>query len=768
MADIQVGKGYVQIIPSMHGIAGSIARLIEPESAKAGSRSGQTMGERMTGALSRSLQGSGKVMTKFGGFMTSKVTKPALGAGTALMGLTLWKGLGRLRGLDMAQAKLRGIGIQGERLNKVMDTVTETVTGTAFTTAEATNVAATAIASGVKEGKDLEFYLKNVANAAAFANIPLTDMGGIFAKVQAKGRLTGDVLQQLGAHGIGAAGIIAEEFGKTPDVIEEMVSRGEISAEMFYQAMDNYMGGAAKEVGDTWDVALTNIGSRLAILGEKFLGNWKDQTGAFYVLKDALQDVLDFILTLNDKAEELGKKFGSALSEIIEDAKTLIGYWNSLDENTRKLVTNAVAGFGAIAVAIGPLLKIAGPLTGLAGKVMGTVDNTVASIAERLGKFSGGVLTGGSKFLSVFLQLFGAAPFIGAVLLLFGLLQQTFGEQINALFTLMQTKGPQIIDGFIQGAIAKIPDLILLGAELIANLMDTITALLPSIIEGGIQIVTSLIVGLIQALPTLIPAAFRMIWTLFESIINNLPTIIQGGMEILSALIDGVFKMLPMVGPAMTTVIVGIAGAIARNLPQILMQGVQLMLRLLAGIIQALPAVLAAIPGLLWQIANGFMEYDWLSVGKDIIAGIASGISSAGHQLWKAAKEVLGGFKEQVLSYFGIKSPSRWARDMVGRFIPQGIAVGIEKDGDSIQKSFNRLADQLVNPFDTDYSLDMTSDLERQISKQAVRFSGSQTSGVSSKENNITINNYSPESLTEREIARQTELTMKRLAFELR
>jgi len=80
-----------------------------------------------------------------------------------------------------------------------------------------------------------------------------------------------------------------------------------------------------------------------------------------------------------------------------------------------------------------------------------------------------------------------------------------------------------------------------------------------------------------------------------------------------------------------------------------------------------------------------------------IIEGIASGIGSAAGALWKAAKSVLGGFKDKVLGFFGIHSPSRWMRDMVGINLTDGIGVGIDKGERSLIKTATSMSNSLAN-----------------------------------------------------------------------
>ena len=80
------------------------------------------------------------------------------------------------------------------------------------------------------------------------------------------------------------------------------------------------------------------------------------------------------------------------------------------------------------------------------------------------------------------------------------------------------------------------------------------------------------------------------------------------------------------------------------------------------------------------------------SIGRDIVKGIWNGISGAGswlkNQISGFANGVISGFKKA----FKIHSPSRLMRDEIGKFIPQGIAVGIEADANSVYDSLDNLA----------------------------------------------------------------------------
>lgn len=69
-----------------------------------------------------------------------------------------------------------------------------------------------------------------------------------------------------------------------------------------------------------------------------------------------------------------------------------------------------------------------------------------------------------------------------------------------------------------------------------------------------------------------------------------------------------------------------------------------------------------------------------MSIGRNIVHGIWNGITGAAgwlrNKIFGFANNIIGGFK----SAFGIHSPSRRMRDMVGKYIPQGISVGIDAE----------------------------------------------------------------------------------------
>lgn len=86
-----------------------------------------------------------------------------------------------------------------------------------------------------------------------------------------------------------------------------------------------------------------------------------------------------------------------------------------------------------------------------------------------------------------------------------------------------------------------------------------------------------------------------------------------------------------------------------------------------------------------------------LSIGSDIVHGLWNGIKDAGSWL----KDKIMGFGEGIINgfkkAFGINSPSKVMRDEVGKWLPPGIAEGIEKNAKVAQRAMRNLSRSLVD-----------------------------------------------------------------------
>ncbi|MBM4496335.1 tape measure protein [Rhodococcus hoagii] len=148
-----------------------------------------------------------------------------------------------------------------------MDNALASVKGTAFGLGDAAGLAGTMVASGIKPGQELETVLKRVADSAAVSGSTLEDMGLIWGKAAAKGKLDGEIVAQLLERQIPIYDILGKKMGKNAEEVADMVSKGKVSFKDFSDAMNDKLGGGAVKMGDSFKGAVDNMGAALGRLG---------------------------------------------------------------------------------------------------------------------------------------------------------------------------------------------------------------------------------------------------------------------------------------------------------------------------------------------------------------------------------------------------------------------------------------------------------------------------------------------------------------------
>lgn len=84
------------------------------------------------------------------------------------------------------------------------------------------------------------------------------------------------------------------------------------------------------------------------------------------------------------------------------------------------------------------------------------------------------------------------------------------------------------------------------------------------------------------------------------------------------------------------------------------------------------------------------------SIGGQIVSGIASGIAGAAGQVVSALGGVVNQAVEHAKSMLGIHSPSRVMRDLIGKNIARGVAVGIEDETATAVSAVRAMSAQVV------------------------------------------------------------------------
>lgn len=272
--------------------------------------------------------------------------------------------------------------------------------------------------------------------------------------------------------------------------------------------------------------------------------------------------------------------------------------------------------------------------------------------------------------------------------------QLTQGFEENGVSGMIQAAG-NIVNGLFTGMMENAPLLISTGMELLNQFLLGIATGVPALITKGFEIVTQLVLGILQNLPQLITQGAAVITNFVNGLLSSLPSVLQSGVQMILRLVDGIINNLPSIVSAAAQAIVRFIASIASNLPQIIATGNKIIAELAVGLIKAIPSLVSKIPQIISAIKDAFLSVDWLSVGVNIIKGIASGVASAAGQLVDAAVSAATDALNWVKSKLGIHSPSRVFRDQVGKNMALGIGVGFE---DNIPyKDMEKQANKMVS-----------------------------------------------------------------------
>ena len=277
----------------------------------------------------------------------------------------------------------------------------------------------------------------------------------------------------------------------------------------------------------------------------------------------------------------------------------------------------------------------------------------------------------------------------------------------SAIVTFITALGPQVATAFMtfipqigNGFATEIPALCAQFLPIIMQISENLRANAGTLVDAGLNLIVNLAQGIANSLPTLIATVPTIITNIAGIINDNLPKMLTTGMQILIILAKGIIQALPTLVANLPQIFTACASvlqamnwiSIGRNIMKLLVNGVKALMHLPGQILKG------AFNTAKELITNGF---SWGTVGGNIIIGIANGLKAAGHMLWDAVKGILGSFKDNVLSFFGIHSPSRWGI-FVGEMIDTGVAKGLAGKTSLVSDAANELQRTIKNPFKAD------------------------------------------------------------------
>ena len=221
------------------------------------------------------------------------------------------------------------------------------------------------------------------------------------------------------------------------------------------------------------------------------------------------------------------------------------------------------------------------------------------------------------------------------------------GTLLQAAVPLLASKLPSLIQTFMPVAIDAIVSLVTSIADALPDIVVTIADMLPQIIE---TLVTGLITAIGKATPRLISAAPKMVKAIATGLLKGVGVLLSAGAKLISSLANAISSKLKAAGQK--------ALALARQIPQ--------------------------------KIKAGLGSL--VSAGSALIEGLWGGIKSRFDAVVGRVRALAAKLPEAVRKVLGIASPSKVFMEL-GKWIPEGLALGIERNMGSVQDAADAMAD---------------------------------------------------------------------------
>lgn len=506
----------------------------------------------------------------------------------------------------------------------------------------------------MNSGMSLGEVLNELQKAADKSGVSMADM---FGSAEA-----GKAAMVLSSQGVDAFNESVKDMANSAGTTEEAFEKMQNTTSAGIEKISNNFKNLGISIYNSASGEIAETVSVFAGLSEQLTDAFSEGglSGLVEAFGDVLAQAVNYIVSFAPKMIEaalsLLKSFGSG---IMNNADTLISSGMEVVNSLLEGIVGALPGLAAAAIE-------------LVGKLAAAIINEIPKLAQlggqMLDNMSSGIKNGFGNFVDNALDLI-----------------EGFADSLTANLPILLQKGIEMLQNLAQGIANALPTLIERVPEIISKFANLINDNAPTILAAGVNIIITLVEGIIKAIPTLIAnipkiiSAIVDVWSAFNWI--NL------GKNAITFLKDGIVGMINAVKGAGKNVLEGITGSLS-NLPNALKGlGKNAIEFLQSGISGMKSKAVSAAKGILDAVVSSIktLPDKMLSIGKNIVQGLWDGIKNMTKWMTDKVKSFAGSILKGIKDALGIHSPSTVFRDLIGKNIVKGIAVGVDVETPNLQ-----------------------------------------------------------------------------------
>ena len=233
------------------------------------------------------------------------------------------------------------------------------------------------------------------------------------------------------------------------------------------------------------------------------------------------------------------------------------------------------------------------------------------------------------------------------------------------------------IKNTVSTAINAIKDVISTAWESIKTIVTNTMKLISSILKGDWEGIKTAISNILNAIKNLVTSIWNGIKSVISSVLSGIKSVVSTAWNGIKAAVS---NALNAIKTSATTIWNAIKGVISAAV-----SGIWLTVK--TGFINVKNAIINTLKEIPGKV---------VSIGKDIINGLWKGIQQ-GYEWLKGKLAGLGkGIVNTMKSAMKISSPSKVMRDEVGRWIAEGVAVGIEENTDKAESAAEKMSNAVL------------------------------------------------------------------------
>lgn len=650
----ELGKAYVQIIPSAQGISGKISNLLKGESQSAGTIAGGLIGTKLISKLKTIIAAAG----------IGKAISASISEGAKLQqsigGVeTLFKeSAGKVR--DYAREAYKTSGVSA---NEYMEGVTSFAASLLQSTAGNTQKAA--------EVSDMAFR-----DMSDNANKMGSNMGDIQNAYQGFAKQNYTMLDNLKLG-----------YGGTKKEMERLLKDAQ------------EITGVKYDINNLSDVyqAIHAIQGKLDITGTTAKEAATTVSGSFGQMKAAFKNVLGNLA--------IGENVKQSFADLAVTVKTFV--FDNLIPMVLEIFKNIPAGLASFATTMGPMLMQEGTklienlsqgfTTGfpmLITKAGEIITNLISGFTQNAPQL---IQSGVELIKNLMKGLIDNIPLIIA----------KAGEIVLKLVEAIITVAPQLLSAGIElatnlskGLWEKTPEILAKLGEFLVHLVKLIVSKAPEFLAKGKELITKLKEGMESVKEAAKQAVVTIITAIIDFIASKTSDFLTKGKELIDKVKEGFNAKKEEVKQAVTNIITVVIDFIKSKAGEFLAKGKELIDNLKKGFNEKKEEVVSKAREIIKDAKDAVAKYvtDFVKVGSDIIAGIVKGIGSAAGAVRDAVVGAVGKAKTAAKKVLKIGSPSKVFAKDVGRWIPAGIAKGITGNLKVVESSMLAMVGAANNP----------------------------------------------------------------------